>query len=140
MSECGRGTYGLGCIHNCSGHCLNNGTCNRTTGRCDQGCESGYSGMLCKTADLQIDELNDNCKESSFIAGLSFLAVIVIVFVATILIFIRRYYKLIEEMRSLQYSAITRISPQMENDAREGHQYQELRIEENPYHNLTLRN
>lgn len=26
MSECGRGTYGLGCIHNCSGHCLNNGT------------------------------------------------------------------------------------------------------------------
>lgn len=40
----------------------------------------------------------------------------------------------------MQYSAITRISPQMENDAKEGHHYQELRIEENSYHNFTLRN
>lgn len=90
--------------------------------------------------ECYIDELNDNCKESSYIAGLSFLAVIIIVLVATILVFIRRYYELVEEMRSLQYSAITRISPQLETDAKEGHQYQELRIEDNSYHNLTLRN
>lgn len=40
----------------------------------------------------------------------------------------------------MQYSAITRITPQLETDAKEGQQYQELRIEENSYHNLTLQN
>lgn len=138
--ECDKGKYGLGCIHNCSSHCLNDVTCNKTTGICDHGCEVGYSGMLCETANLQLDGLNDNCKESSYIAGLSFLVVTAAILVTTILVFIRRYYKLVEEMRSMQYSAITRITPQLETDAKEGHQYQELRIEENSYHNLTLRN
>lgn len=138
--ECRPGAYGPGCIHDCSGHCLYDVTCNRTTGRCDQGCESGYSGMLCETASLQRDGLNENCKESSYIAGLLALVVIIIILVATFLVFLRRYFKLVKEMRSLQYSTITRISPQSETDAKDGHQYQELRIEENSYHNLTLRN
>lgn len=96
--------------------------------------------MLCETASLHMDGLNDNCKESSYIAGLSFLVVMIIILVAIILVFIRRYNKLVKEMHSLEYSAITKISPQLETDAKEGHQYQELRIEENSYHNLTLRN
>lgn len=49
QTECDKGTYGLGCIHNCSSHCLNDVTCNKTTGICDHGCEVGYSGMLCET-------------------------------------------------------------------------------------------
>lgn len=46
--ECPKGTYVPGCTHNCSGRCLNGASCNRTTGKCDQGCESGYTGTFCE--------------------------------------------------------------------------------------------
>lgn len=45
--ECSPGTYGQGCSKDCSGHCLNDATCNRTTGNCDQGCQAGHKGCLC---------------------------------------------------------------------------------------------
>lgn len=47
QTECHPGTYGPYCAHKCSGHCLNNSTCNRTTGTCDMGCGFGYTGHLC---------------------------------------------------------------------------------------------
>lgn len=47
QTECHPGTYGPNCAHKCSGHCLNNSTCNRTTGNCDMGCDSGYTGDPC---------------------------------------------------------------------------------------------
>lgn len=45
--------------------------------------------FLILTASLHMDGLNDNCKESSYIAGLSFLVVMIIILVAIILVFIR---------------------------------------------------
>lgn len=46
IKECPPGTYGDACVHNCIGHCLIDVICNRTTGRCDQGCKPGYIGEL----------------------------------------------------------------------------------------------
>lgn len=127
--ECSSGTYGQGCLNNCSGHCLNNATCNRTTGSCDLGCQDGFIGKLCQKSNAYTNEVNDNCNSSFYIAGLSFLILVIIVLVSVLLFFIRRYIKLVKEMRSLPYATITRTSQQPGADNKEEHQYQELRIE-----------
>lgn len=49
VSECSTGRFGPDCVYNCSGHCMDDVTCNRTTGRCDTGCKAGYTGELCDT-------------------------------------------------------------------------------------------
>lgn len=43
-------------MYNCSGNCLNGVACNRTTGKCDAGCDYGYTGVLCKTGMIQLNE------------------------------------------------------------------------------------
>lgn len=48
FTECHFGTYGPGCVHNCSGNCLGAVACNRTTGTCDTGCDFGFTGELCE--------------------------------------------------------------------------------------------
>jgi len=48
FSACANGTYGQNCNGMCS-HCLNNQPCNRIDGRCEQGCEIGYTGVKCDT-------------------------------------------------------------------------------------------
>ena len=45
--ECRNWTYGNNCVHNCSGNCLNDSTCNKQTGHCDRGCKPGYTNALC---------------------------------------------------------------------------------------------
>lgn len=47
--ECPSGKYGPACLYSCTGHCLNlnDKACNITTGRCDAGCELGYTGVMC---------------------------------------------------------------------------------------------
>lgn len=47
--ECPSGTYGPGCLYRCTEHCLNDIACNVTTGRCDDGCRTGYMGEKCDT-------------------------------------------------------------------------------------------
>jgi hypothetical protein len=45
--ECPSESYGPDCVYNCSRQCLNYLPCNRTTGRCDRGCNPGYTGERC---------------------------------------------------------------------------------------------
>lgn len=45
--ECLPGKYGPGCLYSCTGYCLNDKACNVTTGRCDAGCQPGYTGEWC---------------------------------------------------------------------------------------------
>lgn len=47
VSECDDGTYGFDCVHNCSGHCLNDSPCEKHNGQCKNGCNSGYTNLLC---------------------------------------------------------------------------------------------
>lgn len=47
--------------------------------------------------------------------------------------------KLVRKMRTLPYAKITRTSQQPGTDTKEEHQYQELRIAEQAYHNLIIR-
>lgn len=49
ITECPSKTYGPDCVHNCSGQCLRDVACNRTTGKCDTGCGFGYTGEFCET-------------------------------------------------------------------------------------------
>lgn len=46
-TECDDGTYGYNCVHKCSGHCLNDSSCNKKTGHCDMGCKLGYTYSNC---------------------------------------------------------------------------------------------
>lgn len=59
--ECDFGTFGYNCVNNCSGHCLNNTSCNKQTGQCDKGCNPGYTSGDCnkgKTTDRCIYVIN----------------------------------------------------------------------------------
>lgn len=51
--ECPLGTYGPDCLHKCTGKCLDAVACNRTTGKCDTGCDIGYTGELCETGSVK---------------------------------------------------------------------------------------
>lgn len=52
FTECTMGTYGQDCAHKCSEKCLNEIACNKTTGKCDTGCDFGYTGDLCETGSI----------------------------------------------------------------------------------------
>lgn len=56
FTECPLGSYGPGCVYNCSKACLGDVACNRTTGKCDTGCESGYTGDLCETGMIKLNK------------------------------------------------------------------------------------
>lgn len=56
VTECDDGTYGYDCLHNCSGHCLNNSPCNKHTGHCELGCKPGYTNVFC--SDSHYYEIN----------------------------------------------------------------------------------
>nr|XP_034321715.1 protein draper [Crassostrea gigas] len=45
--ECDDGTYGFDCVNNCSSHCLNNSSCEKHNGHCKNGCNPGYTNLLC---------------------------------------------------------------------------------------------
>lgn len=47
VTECDDGTYGFDCVNNCSGHCLNNSSCEKHNGQCKNGCNPGYTNLLC---------------------------------------------------------------------------------------------
>lgn len=44
---CNDGTFGHGCINNCSGQCVDDSVCNKQTGQCDMGCNPGYKNTFC---------------------------------------------------------------------------------------------
>lgn len=48
ITECSDGTYGYNCVNKCSGHCLNDSSCNKQTGQCDGGCKPGYKDADCR--------------------------------------------------------------------------------------------
>lgn len=49
---CLPGKYGSRCLYNCTGNCLNDETCNITTGECHSGCKTGYKGGICNKGIL----------------------------------------------------------------------------------------
>lgn len=44
---CQPGKFGSNCLQECSTHCSGNGSCNQTTGDCDNGCKDGWTGSKC---------------------------------------------------------------------------------------------
>lgn len=57
LTECPLESYGQDCVYNCSGNCLGEVACNRTTGKCDTGCDFGYTGDLCETGLMKLKRL-----------------------------------------------------------------------------------
>lgn len=55
--ECLSGKFGPNCRERCSGHCINNVTCNHISGVCPGGCEDGYIGALCNIGMLNSDRV-----------------------------------------------------------------------------------
>lgn len=62
-SACNDGEYGVNCLFNCSGHCLNGEVCNKTDGSC-RSCAVGYQGMKCDKGRLHLKHnfVDLNCK------------------------------------------------------------------------------
>ena len=52
VAVCEDGTFGYGCIKNCSGNCLEESLCNKQTGHCEGGCKPGYTNALCNKRNL----------------------------------------------------------------------------------------
>ncbi|KAK6991380.1 Fucolectin-1 [Biomphalaria glabrata] len=62
-TECDRNHWGLNCQHNCSENCYNK-TCDKVTGRCDSGCDIGYSNppdysLDCLSRKLGLNSINE---------------------------------------------------------------------------------
>lgn len=55
LTECPLGSYGPDCVYNCSKACFGDVACNRTTGKCDTGCNVRYSGDLCETGMIKLN-------------------------------------------------------------------------------------
>lgn len=49
FTACPHGYFGLDCLHKCSTYCSGNGSCNPSTGVCNNGCKDGWSGSKCGT-------------------------------------------------------------------------------------------
>lgn len=47
ITECQQGHYGKDCSQKCSMNCYLEDQCNRTNGRCDNGCKPGWTGNTC---------------------------------------------------------------------------------------------
>ena len=48
--ECPLGLYGDSCYKYCSINCMVSADCDRVTGRCTHGCQSGWEGDRCVTS------------------------------------------------------------------------------------------
>lgn len=53
--ECFLGNYGLDCVYKCSVKCLGDVVCNRKIGKCDIGCDIGYTGELCEIGMMKLN-------------------------------------------------------------------------------------
>lgn len=53
FTECPSKKFGPDCAHNCSGNCLGDVACNKKTGKCDTGCNAGYTGEFCDTGGVK---------------------------------------------------------------------------------------
>lgn len=49
--ECDDGTFGKLCSNIC-GHCQDGDTCDKETGACPYGCQSGYEGIYCNQSEI----------------------------------------------------------------------------------------
>lgn len=49
--ECPPGQFGLVCGERCSGHCINNESCNHVSGVCARGCQDGFLGTHCTNGE-----------------------------------------------------------------------------------------
>ena len=50
LQGCPRGFFGDGCLNNCSVNCDDPMECHRVTGRCFDGCQSGWGDPTCNTS------------------------------------------------------------------------------------------
>lgn len=50
----------MNCSERCSGHCIDNKTCDHVSGECSDGCLDGYIGIFCN--DSKIQEYNCSIK------------------------------------------------------------------------------
>lgn len=46
--------FGMDCSESCSGHCINNETCDHVSGVCTNGCQDGYTGSLCTISKIHV--------------------------------------------------------------------------------------
>lgn len=64
--ECDDGTFGKFCSNIC-GHCQDGDTCDKETGACPYGCQSGYEGIYCNqseiclfSSDVRVRQIEEN--------------------------------------------------------------------------------
>lgn len=59
------------CVYKCNGVCFGDVACNRTTEKCDTGCNIGYTGVMCDTGMMKLNiDLNRLLSLQGFFFGL----------------------------------------------------------------------
>lgn len=57
VAECLLGIYGKDCLNKCSENCMNSTSCDRFTGHCDGGCNTGWTGDTCDQSKRKYKQL-----------------------------------------------------------------------------------
>ena len=61
LTACINGRYGVNCMERCSDHCGIPGMCNRETGGCKGGCQTGWKKPKCEASkEFHRVERNEN--------------------------------------------------------------------------------
>lgn len=52
--ECSPGHFGMNCSELCSGHCVDEESCDHISGVCHRGCQDGFVGRLCNNCKTML--------------------------------------------------------------------------------------
>ena len=68
-TECPNGKYGHNCEENCSMHCTIPGSCNRLTGHCIGGCQTGWKNAQCDQGKIRNFIKKSETTYRTFVSG-----------------------------------------------------------------------
>lgn len=93
--ECTEGWYGVNCSQPCLGHCRDGAICNPVTGKCDNGCDVGWTGSMCKNG-------KDICISLEFRLVVCFVYIVLFIFALLFFFFTERLLSFFSVLLGLQ--------------------------------------
>ncbi|XP_062577544.1 uncharacterized protein LOC134239388 [Saccostrea cucullata] len=90
--------YGPSCAFDC-GHCKDGKPCSKTNGTCFDGCEAGWTGILCLKISSSAGDADEDCSKTSSVI-ISVISTLVFVAIITVMVIIVYKKRLSRTMQS----------------------------------------